>query len=134
MLVMLYNWIWKTSTHLGGGEKEYLVVNFFKKEDKADPRDYRGMTLLYTVGKIFCKILNDRIGMMMEKEDKISEEQAGFSPSRSCVNHVYTLGKIIQDRKYAGLTTYCFFLDVQKAYDIVWRNGLREKIWEIDRN
>ena len=35
--------------------------------------------------------------------------------SPSCVHHVYTLGKIIQGRKDAGLMTYCFFLDVQKA-------------------
>ena len=28
-------------------------------------------------------------------------------------------------------TTYCFFLDVQKPYDTVWRNGLWKKLWEI---
>ena len=45
---------------------------------------------------------------------------------------MYTLGKIIQCRKDAGLTTYCFFLDVQKAYDtLLWRNGLRKNMWEI---
>ena len=44
---------------------------------------------------------------------------------------MYTLGKIIQGRKDAGLMTYCFFLDVQKAYYAVWRNGLWENMWEI---
>ena len=83
--------------------------------DKADPGNYRGITLLSTVGKIFCKILNDRVGTMLEKEEKISEGQAGFRPNRSCVDHIYALSKIIQGRKDAGLTTYCFFLDVQKA-------------------
>ena len=62
------------------------------------------------------------LGTMMEKEDKISEGQPVFRPNRSCVDHVYTLGKITHGRKDAGLTTYCFFLDVQKAYDTVWRN------------
>ena len=33
------------------------------------------------------------MGTMMEKEDKINEEQAGFRPYRSCVDHVYTLDK-----------------------------------------
>ena len=55
----------------------------------------------------------------MEKDEKISERQ----------DHVYTLGKIIQGRKDAGLTTYCF---LQKAYDAVWRNGLWGKMWEIE--
>ena len=62
---------------------------------------------------------------MLGKDEKISEGQAGFRPNRSCVDYVYTLGKIIQGRKDAGLTTYCFFLHVQKAYDTVhtWRDA-----------
>ena len=44
---------------------------------------------------------------------------------------MYTLGKIIQVRKDAGRTTYCFCLHVQKAYDAVSRNGLWKKLWEI---
>ena len=69
----------------------------------------------------------------MEKDENISEGQAGFRPNRSCVDHVYILGNTIQGRKDAGLTTYCFFLliDVQKAYGTVWRNGLWKKMWEI---
>ena len=59
----------------------------------------------------------------MEKDEKISERQAGFRPNRSCVDHVFTLGKILQGRKDAGLATYCFFLGVQKAYDTVWGIG-----------
>ena len=39
----------------------------------------------------------------------------------------HTSGKVIQGRKDAGLTTHCLFLDVQKAYDTVWRNGSLEK-------
>ena len=54
---------------------------------------------------------------MQEKDEKISQGQAGFRPNRSCVDHVYTLGKIPQGGKDVGLTTYYFFLDVQKAYD-----------------
>ena len=57
----------------------------------------------------------------MEKEDIISEGQAGFRPNCSCVDYVYTLGTTIQGRR---ITTCCFFPDVQKAYDTVWRNGL----------
>ena len=68
---------------------------------------------------------------MIEKEEQISEGQAGFTPNRSRVDHVYTLGKIIQGGKDAGLTTHCFFLDIQKAYDTGWRNGLGKRLWEI---
>ena len=90
-------------------------MKLFKKGGKADPGNYRGITLLSTVGKTFCKILNDRMGTMMEKEEKISEGQAGLRPNRSCADHVYTLGKTLESRKDAGRTTYCFFLDVRKG-------------------
>ena len=35
--------------------REELVVNLFKKGDKKDPGNYRGITLLSVVGKIFVK-------------------------------------------------------------------------------
>ena len=90
-------------------------MNLFKKGGKGDPGNYNGVTLLSTLGKTFCTILNDRTVTMMEKEENISEGQAGCRLNRSCVDHAYTLGKIIQGRKDAGRTTYCFFLHVQKA-------------------
>ena len=118
MMILLYNWIWKNE-YTPKRWREGVVVNLLKKGDKTDPGNYGGITLLGAVGKTFADILNDRVRTMLEKEEKISEGQAGFRPNRSCVDHVYTLGKIIQSREDARLTTYCFFLDVQKAYDTV---------------
>ena len=37
----------------------------------------------------------------------------------------------VQGRLREGKKTYAFFLDVQKAYDTVWRNGLWVKMWEL---
>ena len=42
----------------------------------------------------------------MEKDERLSEGQAGFRPSRSYVDGMNTFGKIIQGGKDAGLTTY----------------------------
>ena len=113
MMVMLYNWIWKKED-APRRWREGVVVNLFKKGDKSDPENYiyreRGVTLLSTVGKTFCKILNDRTGTIMGREEEKIEGQAGFRPNRSCVDRVYTLGKITQGRNDAGRTTYCFFL------------------------
>ena len=97
MIVTLYNGIWKNE--YAPRRREAVVVNLFKKGDKAGPGNHRGITLVSTVHNTFYRILNDRMGTMMEKEEKISEGQAGFRPNRSCVDHVYTLGKIIQVRK-----------------------------------
>lgn len=44
-------------------------------------------TLLNTIRKILCKIINDEGGETMEKEQKISKGQAGLSPNHSSVDH-----------------------------------------------
>ena len=51
----------------------------------------------------------------------LHEGQAGFRKKRSCIDNVYTL----KGRLREGKKTYAFFLDVQKVYDTVWRNGLQ---------
>ena len=86
MMVMLYIWIWKNEYSPRRWREG--VVNLFKKGDKAEPGNCRGITLLSTVGTTFCKILNDRMGTTTEKEEKKSEGQAGSRTNRSCVEHV----------------------------------------------
>ena len=39
--------------------------------------------------------------------------------------------ELVQGRLREGKKTYAFFLDVQKAYDTVWRNGRWVKMWEL---
>ena len=52
----------KLYAHIGKEEcmpmkwREGLIVSLFKKGDKEDPCNYRGITLLSVVGKLFCKI------------------------------------------------------------------------------
>ena len=58
MLGTLYALIWKEEC-VSMKWREGLIVSLFKKGDKEDPGNYRGITLLSVVGKVFCKILND---------------------------------------------------------------------------
>ena len=69
------------------------------------------------------------MGTMTEQEEKTSEGQAGFAPNRSCVDHMYTLGKIVQGRKDAGLqrTVSRFTEDVRHSME----KWAVEKLWEI---
>ena len=69
---------------------------------------------------MFCKILNNRLVQCLDKEGALREGQAGFRLNRGCMDNVYTLKK-----------TYAFFLDIQKAYDTVWHDGLWYKLWNM---
>ena len=109
-----------------------LIVNLFKKGDKEETGNYRGITLLSVVGKVFCKVLNNRLVMHLDKGGALHEGQAGFRVKRGCVDNIYTLNELVQGRLREGKDTYAFFLDVQKAYDTVWRNGLWFKLWDLE--
>ena len=41
------------------------------------------------------------------------------------------LNELIQGRLKEGKKRFSFFLDIQKAYDSVWRNGLWLKLWNM---
>ena len=65
------------------------------------------------------------------RERALHEGQAGFRKNKSCIDNVYTLNEVVQGRLREDKPTYAFFLDVQKAYDTVWRDGLWLKLWDM---
>ena len=130
LLEQLFSVVWHEET-VPGQWREGLIVNLFKKGDREDPGNYRGITLLSVVGKVFCKVLNNRLVHCLDKEGVLHEGQAGFRVNRSCMDNVYTLNEIVQGRLKEDKETYAFFLDVQKAYDTVWRDGLWLKLWDM---
>ena len=69
------------------------------------------------VRKLFCKILNNRLVSRLESEKALHEGRAGFREKRSCVDNIFTLNEIVQDRMREGKHTYAFFSDVQKVFD-----------------
>jgi hypothetical protein len=56
----------------------------------------------------------------------LAEEQAGFRKDRSTIDQLFIMTEIIKNRRPGH--TYVCFLDIQKAYDRVWRDGLWEKL------
>ena len=61
-----------------------MIISLFKKGDQEDPGNYRGITLLNVVGKLFNKVLNYRLLQWLEEHNKLSESQAGFRFNCSC--------------------------------------------------
>jgi hypothetical protein len=104
-----------------------IVIPLFKKGDENLPDNYRGISLLSIVGKVFTAILNKRVYNWAEEGNKLSEEQAGFRKGYSTVDHIFTLVSIIRNRfnNARGGKVYAAFIDYRKAFDTVDR----EKLW-----
>ena len=99
-----------------------IVMPLFKKGDRMDLDNCRGIILIDVVGKVFSSILRDRLEKFYE--GKIVEEQAGFRKGRGCVDQGFTLAQVVLKRLEVQKNTYLCFVDLKKAYDSVWREGL----------
>ena len=85
--------------------------------------------MLSIVGKVFTRVLNNRLTKFAEKKTfGIVEEQGGFRPERGTEDQIFILTEVLKAR--SGRTTYTAFIDVKKAYDTVWRDGLWIRLWE----
>ena len=106
--------------------KKAIIVPLFKnKGSKLDCGNYRGISLISVPSKVFMRVLLNRIRPKIE--EKLREEQAGFRGGRSTVDQVFALRQILEKRWEYALPVYCAFIDLEKAYDSVWREGM----WKI---
>lgn len=108
-----------------------LVVPLYKDGDRHVGDNYRGITLLSVVGKLYTVVLNRRLSQWCEKKGVLVDEQAGFRVNRSTIDQIYALREVIQGRRRKRLNTYCCFLDIKKAYDTVFREGLWRRLREV---
>lgn len=103
------------------------IIKPIPKNSMSDPRlplEYRGISLLSTVYKLYSGVLNNRIVHVSERNNLLVDEQNGFRKQRSCEDHLFTLTSIIRNRKKSRLPTFVAFVDYEKAFDRVDRNLL----------
>ena len=106
-----------------------LIMPLYKmKGDSKDPNNYRGITLLSCLGKLFTSCLNSRLTSFLYKDPIIGYEQAGFRPEFSTIDHIFTLHAIIEYYKCKKGRVYCAFVDYKKAFDLVDRSLLWMKV------
>ena len=97
-------------------------------KDPCVPLNYRGISLLSCIYKLYSSLLNVRITKHCEENGYIVDEQNGFRSKRSCQDHIYVLSAIIRNRKVTGQSTFCAYIDFRKAFDWVNRDLLLYKL------
>ena len=86
---------------------------------QVEPLTYRGLHLMTACGKLYCSILNKRLSEWCELNNRLSDTQNGFRRKRSCLDHLYLLTTIIEDRIRCRKQLYTAFIDAKKAFDRV---------------
>ena len=100
------------------------IINLYKSGETTNPGNYRGITLLSCVGKLFCRCISNRLAGRVT----LHEGQSGFREGRSCIDNIYTLSETIRLRQSLQQPTYVFYLDIRKAFDSTWHAGMWSKL------
>ncbi|VDI28266.1 Hypothetical predicted protein [Mytilus galloprovincialis] len=98
------------------------------KGDSKDPKNYRPITIVSCLGKLFTGILNKRLNDFSDEFIIIQENQSGFRQKYSTTDNIFTLYSFFELLKCKKKKLYCAFVDFEKAFDTVWRDGLFYKM------
>ena len=94
LILQLYNRIF-TIGHFPLQWTQGVIVPLFKKGRKDVASNYRGITLLDTLSKLFTKIINSRVSSWAKLNDVIAESQCGFRDNHSTIDGIYLLHTMI---------------------------------------
>ncbi|XP_015438110.1 PREDICTED: uncharacterized protein LOC107193219 [Dufourea novaeangliae] len=105
-----------------------------KKKDKEgnNPTSYRPISLLPNISKVFETIINNAINSHCTEKNIIPETQFGFRFHHSTVHAITKFTSDICWARNAGDCVGACFIDLEKAFDTVWLDGLFFKLLKKD--
>ena len=110
--------------------KRSHIIPTYKKNDKHCINNYCPVSLLTICGKIFECILYNPLFLYLESKNLLTPHQSGFHPNDSCIYQLLSIvNSIYTDFHHnPSLEVQGNFLDISKAFDKVWHEGLIYKL------
>lgn len=110
-----------------------IVIPVFKKGDPNDTGNYRPITLISHLAKLFTSVLNARLLKWSEQNDIITDAQFGFKPGFGTTDAIFALHSIVAKYLNTRGRLYSCFIDYKKAFDSVdhyklWRRMIKSGI------
>jgi hypothetical protein len=103
-------------------------------KDPTNPLSYRPISLLNIAGAVFEKILSNRLKNFLEINNLLPPEQFGFRSEHSTINPILEFHTDTTRRANLKEHTLAVFLDIERAFDRVWHDGLVQKLIKIPIN
>ena len=121
----------KQPVHLKSSDGLEIIVTIYKKGDRTECGNYRGISLISAAGKIFAPIPPNRLSSHITPE-VVPETQCGFRSNRSTVDMILCLRQLQEKCIEQDRPLYIVFVDFTKAFDTVgrdWTMAATEEIW-----
>ena len=104
-----------------------VVAPIHKKGDKLQPESYRAMALHFIPGKVFSRVILNR--MQNKIEQNLSESQVGFRRGKSTVDAIFVARQIVINPKEYNVALKFNFIDFKASFDTI----LRTALWKMMR-
>ena len=88
------------------------------------------MTLFSVFCKVFELLLLDRLESITQEQNYFSDLQFSFSNGVRCIEASYVISESVNQAVEQGDNVFACFLDVRKAFDTVWHDGLLLELYE----
>ena len=110
--------------------KEATIIPLLKpNKDPNNPQSYRPISLTSAICKTMETMVNNRAKKILD--NKISDTQSGFRNNRSTIDQLTRLESAIREGQLTNKNVIAVFLDLKKAFDLMWKKGVILKLSEF---
>ena len=108
--------------------KKANVIPIYKKNEKNLVGNHRPVSLLPIFGKLFEKVIFNNLYDHIFRNNLISDKQSGYRRGDSTVKQLLSITHEIYKAFDASHEVRAVFLDISRAFDRVWHEGLIYKL------
>ena len=127
-LLELFNQSWTTGIFPTAWKEATIIPILKKGKDPKRKTSYRPISLLSCLGKTLERMVNKRLMWHLESNNLITKEQTAFRKNRNTEDQLIHLAQSIENAFQDGHKVVATFIDLTKAFDKVWKQGLLLKL------
>ena len=116
-------WVWNKA--------EVIFLRKSGKDSYSNPGSYRPISITSYIGKLIEKIIAKRIQSYLNLMGLHDPDQEGFMEGKNTIRYLNRLVSGIKSDIQKKLTSICLFIDFEKAFDSVWKQGLIVKLHHL---
>lgn len=111
--------------------KESVIVPVYKTGEETKINNYRPITLINNIAKIFEKCLKKRLVNYLEQFNLLSHNQFGFRAKKNAEGAIHQVINFINNKLNENKKCVAIFLDLAKAFDTVSHQILTDRMQSI---
>ncbi len=86
------------------------IILLYNKGDRSHLNNYRPVSLLSNISKVFFKLIKSRIYSILDIQQPIN--QAGFRRGYSTIDHIFTINQVLEKSREFNFPLHIMFIDL----------------------